>query len=70
MNQTTLTVVLGDVDIKAYPMEYFTIERMALKWVVWGHGPDDAIVQRFDTFDTLDEAEEAYPHAVTVLPNS
>ena len=60
MNQTTVVDVI--------PIDLFTIERSTLEpstWLVWGHGPDD-FVQLFDSFDTLDEAEKAYPDAVTI----
>ena len=59
MNQIVTDVV---------PIDLHTIERSTLEpstWLVWGHGPDD-FVQLFDSFDTLDEAEEAYPDAVTI----
>jgi len=60
MNQTTVVDVI--------PIDLHTIERSTLEpstWLVWGHGPDD-FVQLFDSFDTLDEAEKAYPDAVTI----
>ena len=69
MNQTTVVDVI--------PIDLFTIERSTLEpstWLVWGHGPDASFdgggshdfVQLFDSYDTLDEAEEAYPDAVTI----
>ena len=59
MNQTIVDVV---------PIDLYTIERSTLEqemWLVWGHGPDD-FVKLFDSFDTLDKAEKAYPDAVTI----
>ena len=60
MNQTTVVDVI--------PIDLFTIERSVLEpstWVVWGHKGDEK-VQLFDSYDSLDEAEKAYPNAVTV----
>ena len=67
----------SSIVVDVVPIDLFTIEHMALnpaqsyplQWVVWGHGPDDE-VQLFDSFDSLDEAEKAYPNAVTVLHSS
>ena len=61
MNQTIV--------VDAIPIDLFTIERSALEpstWLVWGHCHDDK-VQIFDSYDGLDEAEGAYPDAVTIL---
>ena len=64
MNQQTVVDVI--------PIDLFTIERKTCgdtgvsMWVVIGHGDDDR-TQRFDSYNTLDEAEKAYPDAVTVL---
>ena len=62
MNQQTVVDVI--------PIDLFTIERSTLEpstWLVWGHSPDDER-HIFDEYDSLDEAEKAYPNAVTVLP--
>ena len=62
MNQQTVVDVI--------PIDLFTIERSTLEpstWIVWGHSDDDDdFVQLFDSYDTLDEAEKAYPDAVTI----
>ena len=62
MNQQTVVDVI--------PIDLFTIERSTLEpstWIVWGHSDDnDDFVQLFDSYDTLDEAEKAYPYAVTI----
>ena len=63
MNQQTVVDVIV--------IDFHSIERSTLEpstWIVWGHGPDD-FVQLFDSYDSLDEAEKAYPEAVTILPN-
>ena len=63
MNQIVTDVISIDL---------FTIERSTLEpstWLVYGHGDDDS-VQIFDSYDTLSQAEKAYPDAVTVLHNS
>ncbi len=63
MNQQTVVDVI--------PIDLFTIERKTCgdtgvsMWVVIGHGDDDR-TQRFDSYNTLDEAEKAYPYAVTI----
>ena len=64
MNQQTV--------VDAIPIDLFTIERSTLEpstWLVWGHCNDDK-VQIFDEYDSLNEAEKAYPDAVTVLHNN
>ena len=64
MNQTTV--------VDAIPIDLFTIERSTLEqemWIVWGHGDND-FVQLYDSYNTLNEAEKAYPDAVTILPNN
>ena len=55
--------------IDVIPIDFHSIERSTLEpstWLVWGHGPDD-FVQLIDSYDGLDEAEGAYPDAVTIL---
>ena len=61
MNQTIVVDVIEP---------WHTISRTTVEptmWQVTAHGDND-FEQLIDLFDTLDEAEEAYPDAVT-LPN-
>ena len=62
MNQTTVVV---DVVEPWHTISRSTVE--PTMWQVRAHG-DNGFDQLIDLFDTLDEAEEAYPDAVT-LPN-
>ena len=63
MNQTTVVV---DVDDPWHTISETTVD--PTMWQVTAHG-DNGFDQLIDLFDTLDEAEEAYPDAVT-LPNN